>query len=559
MAKEASRLSSEQVVADLLRLGELLALHSRPIGALGLGRRIRQEESERLKAEIAKLEERIETQAYDNTRRALRSVLGLQKDEVLDLILLRCIAVVAFEALDNFRSVSTVAGVSKAVGLGDWSSTLDARHTIRQAIIKGSTISYSEEGCEGGVLKAGRNLIRFMSGENRLGILWTEESIRLEKEAWNRRSGDALKGMPSTSCQPTPLPPVLTSSGAPNLLTARGIYDALKDQVISLEGPLRRFSAQMSLHMRRLEQIRKGLRPSVGPIVTLLIGSSSSGKTWMCECAARSLGLPHSLADMSSVSQSAFCGQDLESCYWGLLANRTPPALAQQGLVVLDEFDKIASRANGSSGSLSSTGSDPQGVGIQNELLKPLDGCRFSLGGRRTNSPQTVTLDLYQTCYFLAGAFDGIRETLAHMQKESIGLGFGGGREKKANGDIRSLLVNYGLMSQIVHRIGAIIILPDPTPDMITRITTYPGTGLLAQRNAFLGSFGIQLRPTDEAVRHMAGWSCETKGYSRAVKTLLGTLVEEHLHDDKTGNIEVSLADVKRAIEETETSERLQQ
>ena len=56
----------------------------------------------------------------------------------------------------------------------------------------------------------------------------------------------------------------------------------------------------------------------------------------------------------------------------------------------------------------------------------------------------------------------------------------------------------------------------------------------------------------------MAVWSCETKGYSRAVKTLLGTLVEGHLYEDKVGNIEVSLADVKRAIDETENAERLQ-
>ena len=169
-----------------------------------------------------------------------------------------------------------------------------------------------------------------------------------------------------------------------------------------------------------------------------------------------------------------------------------------------------------------------------------------------------ATLDTFETCFVLAGAFDGIRETLTHMQKESIGLGFGGGHEKKASSDIRSLLVNYGLMSQIVHRIGAIIILPDPTPDMITQITTYPGSGLLSRQNAFLGSFGIRLRPTDEAIRHMACWSCETKGYSRAVKTLLGTLVEGHLYEDRTGDIEVSLADVKRAIDETENAERLQ-
>ena len=338
--------------------------------------------------------------------------------------------------------------------------------------------------------------------------------------------------------EPPPAPPATLSDG---LMTAKTIYGVLKDHVIALDGPLRRFSAQMSLHMRRLEQIRKGVRPSVGPIVTLLIGSSSSGKSWTCECAARLLGLPFSLADMSSVSMSSFCGMDFDTCFYGLLANRTPPSLAQQGLVVLDEIDKLASSKEYA-----------QGIGVQCEALKPLDGCRLVLGGRRANATNLGTLDTYETCFVLAGAFDGIRETLAQMQRESVGLGFGGTRGRKAGDDIRSLLVNFGMMSQVVHRIGAIIVLPDPSPEQIMRITCHPNTGLLAKQNTFLGSFGLRLAPTEEALHHMAKWSCETKGYSRAVKTLLGTLVEEHLCEDRKGDIQISIADMKRAIEETE-------
>ena len=550
MAKEASRLSSEQVVADLLRLGELLALHSRPIGALGLGRRIRQEESERLKAEIAELEKRIETQAYENSHQALRSVLGLRKDEVLDLIFLRCIAVVAFEALDNFRSVSTVAGVSKAVGLGDWGLTLDARHTIRQAIIKGSTISYSEEGCEGGVLKAGRNLIRFLSGENRLGILWADESIKREKDDWNRRNGDALKRT-STSSQPAPLPSVQKPIESQNLLTARGILDALKNEVIAIDGPLRRFSAQMSLHMRRLEQIRNGIRPSVGPIVTLLIGSSGSGKTWMSECFAKTSGLPYAVADMSGVSQASYVGLSVDECFYGLLANKTKIDVAQTGIMVWDEFDKLCAKSEGHSTA------DPQGRGIQAELLKPLEGCKLPLGSRRSNSPSFGTLDTYQTCFLLAGAFDGLRNQLAEGNRKSTGLGFCSAEAKNPRSDIRDALVKYGFMEQIVNRIGAIIILPDPSPEQIVRITTHAGTGLLARQNAFLQSFGMSLDLTDEAIQYLAIWACEIRGYSRSVKTILGNLVEGHLYDDKPEDIVVRLADIKKAINETEGAEGL--
>ena len=107
-------------------------------------------------------------------------------------------------------------------------------------------------------------------------------------------------------------------------------------------------------------------------------------------------------------------------------------------------------------------------------------------------------------------------------------------------------------MEQIVNRIGAIIVLPDPTPEQIVSITTHVGTGLLARWNSFANSFGMNLDVTDEAIQHLAQWACETRGYSRAVKTVLGTLVESHLFDEKPGDINVWLKDVKRAIEESE-------
>ena len=157
----------------------------------------------------------------------------------------------------------------------------------------------------------------------------------------------------------------------------------------------------------------------------------------------------------------------------------------------------------------------------------------------------------------VCGAFDGLREQLADGNRKSVGLGFGSGGRKVGRNDIREALVRYGFMEQIVNRIGAIIVLPDPTPEQLVRITTHPGTGLLARQNSFLQSFGLSLVPTEEALRYLANWACETRGFSRAVKNLLGNLVDGHLMEDRRGDIEVAVEDVKRAIGETEGSECL--
>ena len=272
----------------------------------------------------------------------------------------------------------------------------------------------------------------------------------------------------------------------------------------------------------------------------------------MAETFARVSGLPYSVADMSGVSQASYVGLSVDECFYGLLANKTKPTEAQKGTIVMDEFDKLCAKGSGSHSS-----SDPQGRGIQAELLKPLEGCKLPLGSRRSNTPYIGTLDTYETNFILAGAFDGLREHLADSNRKSSGLGFGAAGTKSPRSDIREALVKYGFLEQIINRIGAIIVLPDPTPDQIVRITSHPGTGLLARWNSFANSFGMGIDITEEAIQYLANWACETRGYSRSVKTVLGSLVEQHLYDDKASDITVWLADVKRAINETESSERL--
>ena len=261
-------------------------------------------------------------------------------------------------------------------------------------------------------------------------------------------------------------------------------------------------------------------------------------------------GLPYAVADMSCVSQTSYVGLGFDECFLGLLANKTKPQIAETGILVMDEFDKICAKGNGGHSS-----ADAQGQGIQSEILKPWDGCRLSLGSRRSNVPLYGVIDTFHSCFVACGAFDGLRDQLAEGHRKAAGMGFGSAGAKTARGDIRDALVKYGFLEQIINRIGAVILLPDPTPEQIVRITCHPGTGLLARQNSFLGSFGMRLAPTEEALRHLAGWACETRGYSRSVKNVLGTLVEGHLmDDDRKGVIEVSLEDVRRVIGETENA-----
>lgn len=548
MADEILKPTQQQAVEYLVRLGKALHAYAYPRSPMGLARALLPHEASRLKEEIASCEKVVSTAACDPNHRYLRSVLDVRRDLIPNSLDIRIVAYLAWHSLTSESIGTSVAVLSKAAGLDSIEEMIQARHAIRQFVVKGDVLVFKDESD----LLPGYKLVRLLTGDNRPPIIWTEATLKHEAEEWQRQKDSQSNKPASSPRHAEPPPSAQKPSETPNLLTAKGIFDALKNEVIGIDVPLRRFSAQMSLHMRRLEQIRKGVRPSVGPIVTLLIGSSGSGKTWMAENFARVSGLPYAVADMTGVSQASYVGLSVDECFYGLLANKTKPSEAQKGIVVLDEFDKVCAKSGGHSTS------DPQGRGIQAELLKPLEGCKLPLGSRRSNTPFIGTLDTYETNFICAGAFEFLRDMLADSNRKSAGLGFGSAGAKNLRGDVREALVRYGFLEQIINRIGAIIILSDPTPEQIVRITSHSGTGLLARWNSFANSFGISLDLTDEAIQYLAHWACETRGYSRSVKTVLGSLVEQHLYDDKPGDINVWLADVKRAIEETEGAEGLQ-
>jgi len=555
MAEDATQSipTREETASNLLRLGKCLHDYAFPPGeGIFSPRPIRFHEAERLRAEISRLEKRIESAIYENGQVLLKSALGVRGREVIDTQALRILAYVAWNTLATDRPGLTVARVANVVCMEDLTGHLEARRAIR-TLINDQVLRYKESEYGGGEIFIGLKIIKYLNGPGYINIYWTRQQLDDERDQWRRQQeAPPLKKSSPSPCHAAATPSVQKPIEPQNLLTARGIYNALKDEVIAIDAPLLRFCGQMSLHMRRLEQIRKGVRPSVGPIVTLLIGSSGSGKTWMAENFARVSGLPFAISDMSGVSQASYVGLSVDECFYGLMANKTKIIDAQKGVVVWDEFDKLCAKGGGSHSS-----TDPQGRGIQAELLKPLEGCKLPLGSRRSNSPSFGTLDTYETCFVLAGAFDGLRELLVDGNRKSTGLGFGSAEAKSPRRDIREALVRYGFMEQIINRIGSIIFLPDLIPDQIVSIISHPETGLLARWNTFGHSFGITLDLTDEAIQHLAHWACETRGFSRSVKNVLGALMEQHIYDEKADVINIWLADVKKAIQETESSEHL--
>lgn len=544
------------IATDLVELGRVLDEVANPVSGLGMPRRHQSpEEQADCMARIAALEAALDQSIQKDHHATLRRAIGVRHTECVPPDLLRPLAVVVQRQLGVGCHSLGVASVAHCAGLGTSHGMIEARRGIRILVARGALAFADGDGGDGELRLAPR-VVRALSGG--LDLVWTTESLKRDlargstdqqvQDLQRRAALDALRN--EASAKALPAEPSAPDSTLKTQASAKAICAALSKTVISLPGPVRRFSTQMAMHLARLSIFKAGRRPSVGPVVTLILGPSGSGKTHMATEFACNFGLPYSIADMSGITQSAYVGLSLEDCFSPLLAGKRTPEEASRGIVVMDEFDKAFVKS-GTHGNV-----DPSGGGLQAEILRPLDGCLMPIGGRRANDAPRGTLDTSQMAFVLCGAFSGLKEMVKELGKQRSGLGFSGGGATSSHPDLRAGLVRYGFLEQVVNRIGSIISLPEPSIRQLYEIATHEN-GLVARQNKFLETFGISISPTAAAVTEIAAWARETKGYSRAMKSLLSALSEDAVFEGRAGEIVVGKSEVKAAIESLRSGEAL--
>ena len=534
--------SSEETAGNILRLGKLLNDLAFPERGL-IGRPNRPCEVERLKTEIEALQKKIEIAVYDENQRLLRSALDIRGDQVVDLIALRILAYVAWGATHLDRPSVPVARVCVAAAMGDMGAHLEARKTIRQMIISEKGLRYRDSEFSSGELLLGLRMVKYISTEGHLMVLWSSQTIEEEKEQWRRQQEASSRRTSPPRDDPRPVqdnPPAQPSLTAND--TPRAIYEALRRTVIGMDPVVKRFAVQMAMHMRRVAIADAGGTLTTPPVCVLLCGASGSGKSFVASEFGRLSNLPFAVGDMSSVTASAYVGTSVDELFFGFAKKGAKLADAQKGILFLDEIDK--KRTNNRNGDFDATG-----MGVQYELLRMLEGARIQIGGKRGNdSLPRGAIDTTTMAFILAGAFSDISVRLRDSAKARAPLGFSGGHG--ASGvppDIRELLLGY-FIPELVNRIGSVIVIPPPSLTQLEQIMTAP-TGIIARQNHFLVAFGLKVVPSPEAIQNIASWALETKTYARGMRSLCQTLVEEAIFEDRKGEVVIGAKEVRTAIE----------
>ncbi len=317
------------------------------------------------------------------------------------------------------------------------------------------------------------------------------------------------------------------------LMTPKELDKFLGDYIIGQERARKLLSVAVYNHYKRIFKTSNVTDDDteIAKSNVLLIGPTGSGKTLMAQTIARVLNVPIAIADATSLTEAGYVGEDVENILTKLLqAADGDIKRAQQGIVFIDEVDKISRMSENRS-----ITRDVSGEGVQQALLKIIEGSLVNIppkGGRKHPNQDFTAIDTTGILFICGGAFDGLDEILKRKQGNNI-LGFGHDKKTKEERKITydmvepDDLVGYGLIPELVGRLPIIASLNEITEEDMVRILTEPKNSLIKQYQKLFSIDDVELNFEEDALKAIAKKAIKRKTGARGLRAIL----EENMID----------------------------
>lgn len=308
----------------------------------------------------------------------------------------------------------------------------------------------------------------------------------------------------------------------------------LDEYVIGQDSVKRTLAVAVYNHLKRLKSDVSDVEISKSNL--LLVGPPGSGKTLMAQTLAKYLKLPFAICDATTLTEAGYVGEDVENIILKLLQNADfNIAMAEKGIVYIDEIDKISRRSENPS-----ITRDVSGEGVQQALLKLIEGTVVAVpahGGRKHPNQDHIHVNTSNILFICGGAFDGL-EKVIEQRTSNTSIGFKADlRDSRLQSkELRNLvephdLLKFGMIPELIGRLPILAVLHELSTDDFVRILTEPKNALIKQYIALFAMDNVELVFEKDALETIGLLAAKRTTGARGLRAITEDLLVDLMFD----------------------------